>query len=90
MLRPFILKRLALLCAMTLLISRGGGRICPAYAQRVTQFDSATQPKMLDLSTEFMRDIGSNLKKSDLYLRGAVVLNWLNKNPEVLCRMANR
>ncbi|MDB5491544.1 MAG: hypothetical protein JWO78_1393 [Micavibrio sp.] len=67
----FILKRLAHLCAVTLLILGGVGRICPAYAQAIAQFSSDTQPKMMDLGDDFMRDIGGALKRSDLYLSGA-------------------
>ena len=70
MVQPFILKRLALLCAMTSLILGGLGRICPAVAQTAAQFNSA-QSNYLDLGTDFMRSIGSNLQQSDLYLSGA-------------------
>jgi hypothetical protein len=69
MAEPLISKRLALLGALTLLVLSGTGQIYPARAAETAQFTSDS--KYLDLGTEFMREIGGSLKRSDLYLSGA-------------------
>lgn len=70
MMVPFILKRLALLSALTPLILSGSGVIYPAIAQEAPT-PAASQASLLDLGAEFMRSMRNNLRQSDLYLSGA-------------------